>query len=214
MKSSRTCSSVRCSGCGAAGFEQYEVSGYARAGRAARTTSTTGPLATTSALAPARTARFPMPRANWSCGPSSTREPRRYLAADPAALPKRPIAVRDLPFEFAMNGFRLVEGFEEQLFAAQHRSAHRRPGAGAGAAGGPRPGGTGARDLARNPRRVPISQRDTGRAAAGNRSRAGGLAQGALTLGGFMHRRPMRGAQIRGLRQVSVLLHDECHVSA
>ena len=41
-----------------AGFEQYEVSGYARAGRAALTTSTTGPSATTSASAPARTASF------------------------------------------------------------------------------------------------------------------------------------------------------------
>ena len=45
-----------------------------------------------------------------------TREPRRYLAADPAALQRKPVAVRDLPFEFAMNGFRLVDGFEDELF--------------------------------------------------------------------------------------------------
>ena len=34
----------------------------------------------------------------------------------PSALESRPIAVRALPFEFAMNGFRLVEGFSDQLF--------------------------------------------------------------------------------------------------
>jgi oxygen-independent coproporphyrinogen-3 oxidase len=27
--------------------------------------------------------------------------------------------VRDLPFEFAMNGFRLIEGFSDQLFEAR-----------------------------------------------------------------------------------------------
>ena len=32
---------------------------------------------------------------------------------------RKPIAVRDLPFEFAMNGFRLVEGFTDELFEAR-----------------------------------------------------------------------------------------------
>jgi oxygen-independent coproporphyrinogen-3 oxidase len=45
-----------------------------------------------------------------------TREPRRYLNADPRALVRKAISVRDLPFEFAMNGFRLVEGFADDLF--------------------------------------------------------------------------------------------------
>ena len=83
-----------------------------------------------------------------------TREPRRYLAADPAALPESPLPSRDLPFEFAMNGFRLVEGFDGRAVRGQHRPADRHPGAGAGAAGRARPGGAGARDLARNPRRA------------------------------------------------------------
>jgi coproporphyrinogen III oxidase-like Fe-S oxidoreductase len=44
------------------------------------------------------------------------REPRRYLASDPHLLTRTQITARDLPFEFAMNGFRLVEGFSEALF--------------------------------------------------------------------------------------------------
>ena len=39
---------------------------------------------------------------------SKLREPRRYLAADPRSLVRKSISIRDLPFEFAMNGFRLV----------------------------------------------------------------------------------------------------------
>jgi hypothetical protein len=39
-----------------------------------------------------------------------TREPRRYLRADPRSLSKADCHP-GLPFEFAMNGFRLVDGF-------------------------------------------------------------------------------------------------------
>jgi oxygen-independent coproporphyrinogen-3 oxidase len=45
------------------------------------------------------------------------REPRRYLAADPGSLTTKPVARTDLPFEFAMNAFRLVDGFADALFA-------------------------------------------------------------------------------------------------
>ena len=46
-----------------------------------------------------------------------TREPRRYLAADPRSLIRKQISQSlELPFEFAMNGFRLVEGFDDMLF--------------------------------------------------------------------------------------------------
>jgi coproporphyrinogen III oxidase-like Fe-S oxidoreductase len=40
----------------------------------------------------------------------------RYLSTDRRVLVRKPITVRDLPFEFAMNGFRLVEGFSDALF--------------------------------------------------------------------------------------------------
>jgi len=102
----------------AAGFEQYEVSGYARpgarcehnlnywtfgdyvgigAGAHGKVTGTDGTIVRTSQL----------------------REPRRYLAADPRALARKPVARADLPFEFAMNGFRLVDGFTDELFATR-----------------------------------------------------------------------------------------------
>ena len=64
-----------------------------------------------------------------------TREPRRYLAADPGALVRKTIASRELPFEFAMNGFRLVEGFADELFEARTGLADRGARAGAGTAG-------------------------------------------------------------------------------
>jgi putative oxygen-independent coproporphyrinogen III oxidase len=101
-----------------AGFEQYEVSGYARpgarcahnlnywtfgdylgigAGAHGKVTGVDGTIVRTSRL----------------------REPRRYFAADPRSLAKKPVDRRDLAFEFAMNGFRLVEGFPEDLFAAR-----------------------------------------------------------------------------------------------
>src|SRR6185503_7195342 len=35
----------------------------------------------------------------------------------PRSLTRRLVARRELPFEFAMNGFRLVDGFAEDLFS-------------------------------------------------------------------------------------------------
>ncbi len=103
----------------AAGFEQYEVSGYARAGvRCAHNLNywTFGDYLGIGAGAHGKitdSARGLIVRTQ------QTREPRRYLAADPEALARKPIAIRELPFEFAMNGFRLVEGFSDQQFESR-----------------------------------------------------------------------------------------------
>jgi oxygen-independent coproporphyrinogen-3 oxidase len=101
-----------------AGFEQYEVSGYARpdarcahnlnywtfgdylgigAGAHGKITSMDGSIVRTQQM----------------------REPRRYLAADPRSLVTKPVPRRELPFEFAMNAFRLVDGFPDALFTAR-----------------------------------------------------------------------------------------------
>jgi oxygen-independent coproporphyrinogen-3 oxidase len=50
-----------------------------------------------------------------------TREPRRYLATDLSAvnsepITRKPVPAHELPFEFAMNAFRLVDGFTDSLF--------------------------------------------------------------------------------------------------
>jgi oxygen-independent coproporphyrinogen-3 oxidase len=47
------------------------------------------------------------------------REPRRYLAEHPESLARKRIGAADLPFEFAMNGLRLVEGFADELFESR-----------------------------------------------------------------------------------------------
>jgi oxygen-independent coproporphyrinogen-3 oxidase len=98
------------------GFAQYEISGYARAtSRCAHNLNywlfgdylgvgagAHGKISDAASRSIFRT--------------QQTREPRRYLAADPSERVRKPVEIADLPFEFAMNGFRLVDGFPEALF--------------------------------------------------------------------------------------------------
>jgi putative oxygen-independent coproporphyrinogen III oxidase len=101
------------------GFEQYEVSGYARAGaRCAHNLNywTFGDYLGIGAGAHGKISDASRARIVRT---QQTREPRRYLAADPGALARNPIAARHLLFEFAMNGFRLVEGFSGRLFESR-----------------------------------------------------------------------------------------------
>ena len=151
-------------------------------------------------------------RANWSCAPSRRASRAATWPRIRRRCMRKPIAVRDLPFEFAMNGFRLVEGFDDELFDGQHGPADWRPGAGAGAAGGPRAGGTRARTWRATPKGFRFLNEILVALLPETEAVPRDLAQGASTLGVFMHRRPCRDAQTRGLRQVSVLLHDKCHV--
>ena len=44
------------------------------------------------------------------------KQPREYLAAS-GEVPLREIAARELPFEFALNAFRLIDGFPVELFS-------------------------------------------------------------------------------------------------
>jgi coproporphyrinogen III oxidase-like Fe-S oxidoreductase len=46
-------------------------------------------------------------------------EPRRYMRAAACALPRRPVAAADLPFEFMLNALRLVDGFAMESFEAR-----------------------------------------------------------------------------------------------
>lgn len=102
-----------------AGFEQYEVSGYARRGaRCAHNLNywTFGDYLGIGAGAHGKLSDVPR---GAIVRTQQVREPRRYLAADPATRVQRTIDTRDLPFEFAMNGFRLVEGFSDALFESR-----------------------------------------------------------------------------------------------
>ena len=101
---------------GTAGFEQYEVSGYARPG--ARCAHNLNYWTFGDYLGIGAGAHGKITRSDGSIARTQQlREPRRYLAADPTALSQKPVVPRELPFEFAMNSFRLVDGFSDELFA-------------------------------------------------------------------------------------------------
>jgi len=100
----------------AAGFERYETSAYAPAGRQCRHNrnywlfgdylgvgaGAHGKLTRSAAGTIERTAQW--------------RDPRRYLAAPVPVMTASPIAARDLPFEFMLNALRLTQGFAPALF--------------------------------------------------------------------------------------------------
>jgi putative oxygen-independent coproporphyrinogen III oxidase len=102
-----------------AGFEQYEVSGYARSGRRCLHNLNYWEFGDYLGIGAGAHGKLSLSGQGFAIRTQQTREPRRYLAADPGSIVRKPIDRRDLPFEFAMNGFRLVEGFAEALFEAR-----------------------------------------------------------------------------------------------
>ncbi|MEJ0086202.1 MAG: radical SAM family heme chaperone HemW [Pseudomonadota bacterium] len=102
-----------------AGFEQYEVSGYARAGRRCEHNLNYWTFGDYLGIGAGAHGKITDPDLGQIVRTQRMREPRRYLAEEPDSLMRKPIAVRDLPFEFAMNGFRLVEGFSDELFESR-----------------------------------------------------------------------------------------------
>lgn len=103
------------------GYEQYEVSAYARAGRHSRHNlnywqfgdyigigaGAHGKLTRLDAGAIERTTRL--------------KQPREYLsrAADQRVSERRFVPIEDLPLEFMLNALRLIEGFDEQQFESR-----------------------------------------------------------------------------------------------
>ena len=104
---------------GEAGFEQYEVSGYSRAGSRCCHNLNYWEFGDYLGIGAGAHGKLTYPSRGFAVRTQQTREPRRYLAADPRSLVRMPISIRDLPFEFAMNGFRLVDGFDDELFEAR-----------------------------------------------------------------------------------------------
>jgi oxygen-independent coproporphyrinogen-3 oxidase len=104
----------------AQGFEQYEVSAYARAGRTCRHNVNYwcfGDYLGVGAGAHGKLTRC----RNGTPGSSiersiHLREPRRYFAAAAQGPQWRPVPAADLPFEFMMNALRLKQGFTPELF--------------------------------------------------------------------------------------------------
>ncbi len=102
-----------------AGFEQYEVSGYAQPGARCVHNLNYWQFGDYLGIGAGAHGKLSYAARGVAMRTQQTREPRRYLAADPRALVRKTIADRELPFEFAMNGFRLVEGFAVELFEAR-----------------------------------------------------------------------------------------------
>jgi len=96
------------------GFEHYEVSGYARVG--ARCLHNLNYWTFGDYLGIGAGAHGKITTGQEIVRTQRTREPRRYLADEAASLTRKTVAIREIPFEFAMNAFRLVDGFTDALF--------------------------------------------------------------------------------------------------
>ena len=102
-----------------AGFEQYEVSGYSRTGAQCAHNLNYWNFGDYLGIGAGAHGKLSFAEGGFAVRTQQTREPRRYLAADPGALVRKQISQTELPFEFAMNGFRLVRGFEDETFESR-----------------------------------------------------------------------------------------------
>ena len=103
----------------AAGFEQYEVSAYARPGRRCRHNLNYWSFGDYLGVGAGAHGKLSFPASGAIVRTLQLREPRRYLASVPAVVTRNPVPQRELPFEFMLNALRLVEGFDKALFATR-----------------------------------------------------------------------------------------------
>jgi putative oxygen-independent coproporphyrinogen III oxidase len=102
---------------GAAGFAQYEVSAYARAGRQCRHNLNYWTFGDYLGVGAGAHGKLTFPERAQIVRTVQAREPRRYLAAADDTLARRVIDGRELPFEFMLNALRLTGGFDAATFA-------------------------------------------------------------------------------------------------
>lgn len=100
-----------------AGFDQYEISGYAQPDRQCRHNLNYWTFGDYLGVGAGAHGKLTFPGSGGSIvRTQQAREPRRYLAAVPEALSRRDVRSADLPFEFMLNALRLVDGFEIGTF--------------------------------------------------------------------------------------------------
>jgi len=99
-----------------AGFAQYEVSAYARAGRQCHHNLNYWTFGDYLGIGAGAHGKLTFPQAGQIVRTVQPREPRRYLAACDAELTRRVIPARELPFEFMLNALRLTGGFDAARF--------------------------------------------------------------------------------------------------
>jgi oxygen-independent coproporphyrinogen-3 oxidase len=102
-----------------AGFRQYEVSGYSRDGMQCAHNLNYWTFGDYLGIGAGAHGKITDPGQGVVVRTQRMREPRRYFAEEPGVLARKPITARDLPFEFAMNAFRLAEGFSDSMFESR-----------------------------------------------------------------------------------------------
>jgi putative oxygen-independent coproporphyrinogen III oxidase len=100
----------------AAGYEHYEISAFAKAGRRCRHNLNYWEFG--DYLGIGAGAHGKLSFVDRVTRHERIKQPREYLAAD-AEPPQRAIEAKDLPFEFMLNALRLVQGFAADLFPAR-----------------------------------------------------------------------------------------------
>jgi putative oxygen-independent coproporphyrinogen III oxidase len=104
---------------GAAGFDQYEVSGYSRPERRCVHNLNYWTFGDYLGVGAGAHGKISNVHTGEITRTQQWREPRRYLGGETHSITRKTIAARELPFEFAMNAFRLIEGFDAGLFEAR-----------------------------------------------------------------------------------------------
>ena len=103
----------------ARGFVHYEVSAYARAGAQCRHNLNYWNFGDYLGVGAGAHGKLTYAGAGRIVRTTQLREPRRYLSAPDAALPRRTVPPRELAFEFMLNALRLRAGFDMATFSAR-----------------------------------------------------------------------------------------------
>jgi oxygen-independent coproporphyrinogen-3 oxidase len=106
----------------ARGFEQYEVSAYARSGRRSRHNLNYWKFGDYIGIGAGAHGKLTvLDGANAIVRTTRVRQPREYLSrpADRRVIEVREVEAAELPFEFMLNELRLIEGFSEAEFEAR-----------------------------------------------------------------------------------------------
>jgi putative oxygen-independent coproporphyrinogen III oxidase len=102
-----------------AGFERYEVSGYARAGRRCRHNLNYWQFGDYLGIGAGAHGKLSFPGRGEIVRTVQPREPRRYLAAADGEFMRRTVPASELPFEYMLNALRLTQGFAAADFSAR-----------------------------------------------------------------------------------------------
>lgn len=105
----------------ARGFEQYEVSAYARSGRRSRHNLNYWEFGDYIGIGAGAHGKLTMLDACAVVRTTRVRQPREFMSrpADRRVVEVREVAAAELPFEFMLNALRLVDGFSEAEFEAR-----------------------------------------------------------------------------------------------